>query len=100
MSAESGLYTGTIQITCSDNTTSERRQATIIFTSGNKNGGIPQRVNIVQEAGQRPEISGFTSVGSIENIKEPAAFTFSYESLFPRYGVWPLLQHSKRNAYH
>ncbi len=83
LSETSGIYAGSVTVTCLDNYTTERCQATIIFTSGNKNGGIPQRVNIVQAAGQKPAISGFTNAGSVENIKEPAAFTFSYESLFP-----------------
>lgn len=81
LSRESGLYTGSIAVSCTDNDTPVRRRAVAIIISGNKNGGIKERVNIIQEAGKVPEITDFvlTSTGY---ILDAANFAFSYTSDF------------------
>lgn len=82
------IGTSTIQVTCTDNTTLLQRRATIVFSSGNKNGGVPQRVNIMQAAATLPVISDF-SLRSKGDIMETAMFSFAFESAFPvtEYGL-------------
>lgn len=77
-----------ISIRCKENTTPTQRLATLIFTSGNKNGGQTQQVMIEQEAGQYPEVTGFAAV-STENIQNEASFTLAFSSQFSvtEYGV-------------
>lgn len=88
LSDESGVYTGSIKVTCIDNDTPIRRRAVAIIISGNKNGGIKERVNIIQETGKVPEITDFvlTSTGY---ILDAANCSFSYTSEFPvtEYGL-------------
>lgn len=88
ISEKSNVGQGTIIVKCTDNTTPTRRLATLIFTSGNKNGGITQQVMIEQAAGQTPTISDFEPV-STENILKTISFTFGFTSLFnvTEYGV-------------
>lgn len=88
ISEKTGVGTGKISVSCTYNTTTNRRLATLIFTSGNKNGGQTQQVMIEQEAGQLAEISGFDAV-STEEIIKTASFKFGFTSIFPvtEYGV-------------
>lgn len=88
VSEKDNVGPATIKVTCTDNTTPNRRIATLILTSGNKNGGVTQQVMIEQEAGQVPEIIDFTAV-STEDIIKTALFNFGFSSVFAvnEYGV-------------
>ena len=88
VSEKTGVGASKISVSCTQNTTPTRRLATLIFTSGNKNGGQTQQVMIEQEAGRVPEISDFAAV-STENILKTISFRFGFSSQFAvtEYGV-------------
>lgn len=88
ISEKTGVGETKISVSCTDNTTPSRRLATLIFTSGNKNGGVTQQVMIEQEAGKVADISDFTAV-SVENILKTISFKFGFSSQFAvtEYGV-------------
>ena len=88
ISEKTGVGASKISVSCTQNTTPTRRLATLIFTSGNKNGGQTQQVMIEQEEGRVPEISDFVAV-STENILKTISFRFGFSSQFAvtEYGV-------------
>ena len=88
LSEESGTYKGSIKVNCTNNDTPERRRAVAIIISGNKNGGLKERVNIIQEAGKMPEITDFV-LNSTGYILDAVDCSFSYASEFPvtEYGL-------------
>ena len=88
ISERTGVGETKISVSCTDNTTPTRRLATLIFTSGNKNGGVTQQVMIEQEAGKVADISDFAAV-STENILKTISFKFGFTSQFAvtEYGV-------------
>ena len=88
VSSDNGIGTGNITVTCENNVSLNRRYATLICTSGNKNGGENRQVMIEQAAGEIPSITNFEAV-STETILKSISFLIGFTSDFAvtEYGV-------------